>query len=139
MDLTESSSSSNNLDKASNSPVITSRTMARFSNNDLATTTNAAINVDLLQLINMTESRNFTCQAQNSFGLVLFNLTLIIKGIFYFFDFLIWMIDYLLFYSIIIIIINPCLVPLIHCFCELLVWYWLIEPEFEFSFFFSFM
>lgn len=92
MDLTESSSSSNNLDKASNSPVITSRTMTRKqqdSHNDLATTTNAAINVDLLQLINMTESRNFTCQAQNSFGLVLFNLTLIIKGIFYFFDFLI--------------------------------------------------
>jgi len=42
--------------------------------------TSGALNVDVLQLINMTESKNFTCQAQNSFGLVVFNLTLVIKG-----------------------------------------------------------
>lgn len=37
-------------------------------------------NIDVLQLINITESKNFTCQAQNSFGLVVFNLTIVIKG-----------------------------------------------------------
>lgn len=38
------------------------------------------VNVDVLHLVNVTESKNFTCQAQNSFGLVVFNLTLVIKG-----------------------------------------------------------
>ena len=44
------------------------------------TTSSTALNVDVLQVTNATESRNFTCQAQNSFGLVLFNLTLVVKG-----------------------------------------------------------
>ena len=37
-------------------------------------------NVDILQLKNLTLSKNLICQAQNSFGLVFFNLTLLIKG-----------------------------------------------------------
>jgi len=42
-------------------------------------------NVHTLQITNASQSRNYTCQAQNSFGLVVFNLTLVIKGNFYVF------------------------------------------------------
>jgi hypothetical protein len=44
------------------------------------TNKNQPINVHVLRLHNVTQSRNFTCQAQNSFGLVVFNLSLVIKG-----------------------------------------------------------
>lgn len=37
-------------------------------------------NVHVLRLTSVNQSRNYTCQAQNSFGLVVFNLTLLIKG-----------------------------------------------------------
>ena len=37
-------------------------------------------NMNVLRLHNLNESRNFTCQAQNSFGLVVFNLSIVIKG-----------------------------------------------------------
>jgi hypothetical protein len=37
-------------------------------------------NIDVLRIQHINESRNYTCQAQNLFGLVLFNLSLIIKG-----------------------------------------------------------
>ena len=37
-------------------------------------------NIHVLRVENLTESRNFSCQAQNSFGLVVFNLTVVIKG-----------------------------------------------------------
>ena len=37
-------------------------------------------NIHVLRLENMTTSKNFTCQAQNSFGLVVYNLTVVIKG-----------------------------------------------------------
>ena len=37
-------------------------------------------NVHVLRLENVTTSKNFTCQAQNSFGLVVYNLTVVIKG-----------------------------------------------------------
>jgi hypothetical protein len=37
-------------------------------------------NVHVLRLANVTTSKNFTCQAQNSFGLVVYNLTVVIKG-----------------------------------------------------------
>ena len=47
-------------------------------------------NVHVLRLINITEPRNFTCQAQNTFGLVVFNLSLIIKGNFFHFWFYAW-------------------------------------------------
>lgn len=45
------------------------------------------INIDILQLHNITESKNYTCQAQNSFGLVVLNLSLVIKGNFNFIKF----------------------------------------------------
>lgn len=50
------------------------------SSSSSALTTTGALNLDVLQLINITESKNFTCQAQNSFGLVVYNLTVVIKG-----------------------------------------------------------
>jgi hypothetical protein len=37
-------------------------------------------NIDVLRIQHINESRNYTCQAQNLFGLVLFNMSLIIKG-----------------------------------------------------------
>ena len=37
-------------------------------------------NIHILRVENITESRNFSCQAQNSFGLVIYNLTIMIKG-----------------------------------------------------------
>jgi hypothetical protein len=37
-------------------------------------------NVDVLRIENLTESRNFTCRAHNTYGLVVFNLSLVIKG-----------------------------------------------------------
>jgi hypothetical protein len=36
--------------------------------------------VDVLIVENLTEARNFTCRAHNTYGLVVFNLSLVIKG-----------------------------------------------------------
>ena len=64
--------------------ILLSRKNARLVNK--ATTLNrmqfdsVASNVSVLQLKHINESRNFTCQAQNTIGLVLFNLSLVIKG-----------------------------------------------------------
>ncbi len=41
---------------------------------------NMPSNIHILQIQNFTESTNYTCQAQNSFGLVVFNLSLVMKG-----------------------------------------------------------
>jgi hypothetical protein len=38
-------------------------------------------NIDILRIQNLTESKNFTCHAQNTFGLVVFNMSIVIKGI----------------------------------------------------------
>src|SRR6185312_8251061 len=40
-------------------------------------TTNA---IDVLRVHNITESHNFTCQAQNAFGLIVYNLSVVVKG-----------------------------------------------------------
>lgn len=45
-----------------------------------ANTITKAVNIDILHIVNLTQQRNFTCYAQNSFGLVVFNLSLVIKG-----------------------------------------------------------
>ena len=45
---------------------------------------NLPANIDILQIEHFNASRNFTCQAQNSFGMIVFNLSLVMKGSFYF-------------------------------------------------------
>jgi hypothetical protein len=57
----------------------------RFSDSNTNKKRQLPMNVDILRLVNLTESRNFTCQAQNSFGLVVYNLSLVIKGNFLFY------------------------------------------------------
>ncbi len=52
----------------------------RFSDINTKRKRQLPMNVDILRLKNLTESKNFTCQAQNSFGLVVYNLSLVIKG-----------------------------------------------------------
>lgn len=42
-------------------------------------------NVDVLYIMDIKEPKNFTCQAQNYFGLVMFNLTITVKGKSFFF------------------------------------------------------
>jgi hypothetical protein len=38
------------------------------------------MNVDIIEIKNINETRNFTCHAQNSFGLIIFNLSVVLKG-----------------------------------------------------------
>ncbi len=45
-----------------------------------ATNANLPTNIRILQITHFNESRNFTCEAQNSFGLVVFKLSLVMKG-----------------------------------------------------------
>ena len=64
--------------------------------NDLAslnTNKNMPANIHILQIQYFNESRNYTCQAQNSFGLVVFNLTLVLKGLYLVFRFWCCLID----------------------------------------------
>ena len=44
------------------------------------TNKNLPTNIHVLRIHHINESKNYSCQAQNSFGLVVFNLSLIIKG-----------------------------------------------------------
>ena len=37
-------------------------------------------NIDILRIIDFKEPKNYSCQAQNYFGLVVFNLSVVIKG-----------------------------------------------------------
>lgn len=63
--------------------ILLSRKNAKLVNNKATTNRmqeSLASNVSVLQLKHINESRNFTCQAQNTIGLVLFNLSLVIKG-----------------------------------------------------------
>ena len=68
LDLTESNS---RLDSSNTSP------------NSFSINKNMPTNIHILQIQHFNESRNYTCQAHNSFGLVLFNLSLVIKGFFF--------------------------------------------------------
>ncbi len=47
---------------------------------ELMSSTYLPSNIQVLQIVQLRESLNFTCQAQNSFGLVVFNLSLVVKG-----------------------------------------------------------
>ena len=67
LDLTDSNS---RLDSSNTSP------------NSFSINKNMPTNIHILQIQHFNESRNYTCQAHNSFGLVLFNLSLVIKGFF---------------------------------------------------------
>ena len=77
LDLTESNIKLGGI-SSSNSIGSTSTSLLTFSTNK-----NQPINIHVLRLQNVTQSRNFTCQAQNSFGLVVYNLSLVIKGNFF--------------------------------------------------------
>ena len=37
-------------------------------------------NVDILRNVDFKDPKNYSCQAQNNFGLVVFNLSIVLKG-----------------------------------------------------------
>jgi hypothetical protein len=37
-------------------------------------------NIDVLKVVDFKEPKNYSCQAQNYFGLVVFNLSIVLKG-----------------------------------------------------------
>ena len=78
MDLTDSSATeiTNTNEDGESSSLIASSTIYTNINNKY----HLPNNMHILRIENVTETRNFTCQAQNSFGLVVFNLSLVIKG-----------------------------------------------------------
>lgn len=51
-----------------------------FDANQLIDLTSELTNIDILRIHNLNSSMNFTCQAQNSFGLIVFNLSILAKG-----------------------------------------------------------
>ena len=89
LDLTDSSASDMaNTNEESESNSLTATTSSTLSTNIINNHNkyHLPVNMHILQIENVTETRNFTCQAQNSFGLVVFNLSLVIKGNFIYFN-----------------------------------------------------
>ena len=83
MDLTDSSAieiTNTNEDGESNSLIATASSTISTNNYNNNNKYHLPNNMHVLRIENVTETRNFTCQAQNSFGLVVFNLSLVIKG-----------------------------------------------------------
>jgi hypothetical protein len=49
-------------------------------NSDSINVNSIGNNNDILRIVDFKEPKNYSCQAQNNFGLVVFNLSIVLKG-----------------------------------------------------------